>query len=155
MAEGSKVLRHILLGSLHRVVVNRTDVQGPDGIALSSELMEAAGLIEFEKVDLFNASTGARLAAAVLPACSAFGEVMVSGAAGQFASTGEQLTVSAWGWMKEKAVDRHQPRLVRVDALNRPMVDPARAVPQEGGQFPRQARDKPGRKRPKKRISSR
>lgn len=119
MAETGKSLRHVLLGTLQSVTVTRSELDGPDAISLDAELLEAAGFLEHEKVDLLDVTTGSRLAAPVTAAAARSGEVTVGGAIAQLVKPGDVVTLSSFGWMKEKQARKHAPRVVRVDAQNR------------------------------------
>ena len=125
MAETGKSLRHVLLGSLQSVTVTRAELDGPDGISLDAELLEAAGFLEHEKVELLDVTNGSRLAEPGRGAARGSGEVAASGAVAQLVRPGDVVTLSAFGWMKEKQAKKHAPLVVRVDAQNRPPMPTA------------------------------
>jgi aspartate 1-decarboxylase len=122
MADTGKSLRNVLLGTLQSAVVTRADLDGPDGVSLDSALLDAAGFVEHEKVDLVDLTNGSRLAAPVTAAARGSAEVAVGGAVAQLVRPGDLVTLSAFGWMKEKQVRKHAPRIIKVDAQNRPGV---------------------------------
>ena len=130
MAETGKSLRHVLLGTLESVTVTRAELDGPDGVSLDAELLEAAGFLEHEKVELLDVTNGSRLAAPVRGTTRGSGEVAVGGAVAQLVRPGDVVTLSAFGWMKEKQAKKHAPLVVRVDAQNRP-PRPAALVPEK------------------------
>lgn len=119
MAETSKSLRQVLLGTLPSLVVTRAALDAADGLVLDADLLDAAGFLEHEKVDLLDVTNGARLAAPVTAAPRASGEVAVSGAVAQLVRPGDLVTLSSFGWMKEKQAKKHQPQRVVTDAQNR------------------------------------
>ncbi|MDP3236715.1 MAG: aspartate 1-decarboxylase [Myxococcales bacterium] len=106
--------------------MTRAELDGPDGIWLDAELLEAAGFLEHEKIELLDVTNGSRLAAPVRGAARGSGEVAASGAVAQLVRPGDVVTLSAFGWMKEKQAKKHAPLVVRVDAQNRA---PRPAVP--------------------------
>lgn len=112
-------MRHVLLGTLQSVIVTRSELDGADGVFLDAELLEAAGFLEHEKLELLDVTNGSRLAAPVTGAARGSGEVGVGGAVAQLVRPGDVVTLSAFGWMKEKPARKHAPRVVRVDAQNR------------------------------------
>ncbi|MDP1916589.1 MAG: aspartate 1-decarboxylase [Myxococcales bacterium] len=130
MAETGKSLRHMLLGTLESITVTRAELDGPDGISLDAELLEAAGFLEHEKVELLDVTNGSRLSAPVRGAARGSGEMAASGAVAQLVRPGDVVTLSAFGWMKEKQAKKHAPLVVRVDAQNRPSR-PATPVPEK------------------------
>jgi aspartate 1-decarboxylase len=121
MPEPSKTLRHLLLGTIHRAVVTRADLDSAGSISIDEELMEAAGFLAHEKVDIYDVTNGARLATSVVPTRRGSGEVGISGAAAHLVRPGDLVIIASYGWMKEKAARRHHPRIVHVDQENRPL----------------------------------
>jgi aspartate 1-decarboxylase len=118
-----KALRLVLLGELHPAVVTTVDFDEVDGLRLDGELLDAAGFIEHEKVELYDISTGSRLSCQLRRGKDGSGEVALCGAAALLIKPGELLTIASFGWMKRKAASRHEPRMVRLDDENRLIPD--------------------------------
>jgi aspartate 1-decarboxylase len=116
----SKTLRQVLLGKVHRAVVTRADLDYVGSITIDEDLVEAAGFIANEKVDIYDITNGSRLATYVIPAARGSGEVGINGAAAHLVKPGDLVIIAAFGWMKEKAARKHVPRVVVVDSQNRP-----------------------------------
>lgn len=114
-----KALRLVLLGQIHPAVVSTADFDEVDGLRLDGALLEAAGFVEHEKVELYDGSTGTRLSCQLRRGKKP-GEVALCGAVALLIKPGARLTIASFGWMKEKAASRHQPLIVRVDDENRP-----------------------------------
>lgn len=114
-----KALRLVLLGEIHSAVVTTVDFDDVDGLRLDGELLEAAGFVEHEKVELYDLSTGSRLSCQLRRAKGGSGEVGLCGAAALLIKPGERVSIASFGWMKEKPALRHQPVVVRVDDDNR------------------------------------
>jgi aspartate 1-decarboxylase len=121
MAESSKTLRQVLLGKVHRATVTRADLDYVGSITIDEDLLEGAGLLANEKVDIYDITNGSRLATYVIPAARGSGEVGINGAAAHLVKPGDLVIIAAYGWMKEKAARRHQPRVLVVDRENRPV----------------------------------
>jgi aspartate 1-decarboxylase len=121
MADQAKTLRHLLVATVHRAVVTRVEVDALDAVVVDGELLDAAGLLENEKVELTNLTSGARLSLAVRRSEPHGAEVAVLGPAAHLMKPGDLVSVSAFGWFKDKAARKHQPTIVRVDELNRPV----------------------------------
>lgn len=120
MADSSKTLRHLLLGKIHRAQVTRADLDYVGSITIDEALVEAAGFLPNEKVDIYDVTNGARLATYVIPAARGSGEIGINGAAAHLVKPGDLVIIAAYGWMKEKAARSHRPRIVVVDQENRP-----------------------------------
>jgi aspartate 1-decarboxylase len=120
MAESSKTLRQMLLGKIHRAVVTRADVDYVGSITIDEELVDAAGFLPNEKVEIYNVTNGSRLSTYVIAAPRGSGEFGINGAAAHLVRKGDLVIVASYGWMKEKAALKHRPRIVHVDDENRP-----------------------------------
>lgn len=132
MAETQKTLRQLLLGKIHRAVVTRADLDYVGSITIDRDLIDAAGFLENEKVDIYDVTNGSRLATYVIPAERGSGEIGINGAAAHLVKPGDLVIIAAYGWMKEKSARKHQPKVVLVDDQNRPtnVVNEERNPPQ-------------------------
>lgn len=106
----------MLLGEIHPAVVTTVDFDEVDGLRLDPALIDAAGFVEHEKVELYDSGTGTRLSCALRAGKS--GEVGVCGATGTLIKPGARITIASYGWMKAKPASKHQPSIVRVDEEN-------------------------------------
>lgn len=113
------MLRHFLLGKIHRCTVTRADLHYVGSITLDPLLMEAAGFLENEKVDIYNVTNGSRLSTYVIPGTSGSGEVGINGAAAHLVRTGDLVIVASYGWMTEEEARSRRPAIVFVDEGNR------------------------------------
>ena len=113
------MLRHLLLGKLHRAKVTRADVDYVGSVTVDVRLMEAAGFLENEKVDIYDVTNGARISTYVIPGKRGSGEVGINGAAAHLVTKGDLVIIAAYGWMNEQEYAAHKPRVVHVDARNR------------------------------------
>lgn len=119
MSDPSKTLRQMLLGKVHRAVVTRADLDYVGSITIDQDLVEAAGFLPNEKVDIYDVTNGSRLSTYVIPAARGSGEVGINGAAAHLVRPGDLVIIASFGWMKEKAALKHRPHLVHVDGENR------------------------------------
>lgn len=117
MSHHVKALRLVLLGEIHPAVVTDVDFDEPDGLRLDSALIDAAGFVEHEKVELYELSTGSRLSCQLRTGKS--GEVALCGAAALLIKPGVRITIASFGWMKARPASKHQPFIVRLDDDNR------------------------------------
>jgi aspartate 1-decarboxylase len=117
MPLGVKALRLVLLGEINPAVVTDVDFDALDGLRLDGALIDAAGFVEHEKVEVYDLVTGARLSCQLRKGKS--GEVTLCGAAALLIKAGGRITIASFGWMKEKAASKHEPSIVRVDDENR------------------------------------
>jgi aspartate 1-decarboxylase len=113
------VLRHFLLGKIHRATVTRADLDYVGSITIDADLIEAAGLLENEKVDIYDVTNGARLSTYVIPGVRGSGEVGINGAAAHLVRKGDLVIIAAYGWMTAEEAAAHKPNVVHVDERNR------------------------------------
>lgn len=113
------MLRHFLLGKIHRATVTRADLDYVGSITLDPLLMEAAGFLENEKVDIYDVTNGSRLSTYVIPGAAGSGEVGINGAAAHLVRQGDLVIIAAYGWMTAEEAGISAPRVVFVDERNR------------------------------------
>lgn len=114
-----KTLRQMLLGKIHRAIVTRADLDYVGSISIDEDLIDAAGFLHNEKVDIYDVTNGSRLATYVIPAPRGSGEIGINGAAAHLVRPGDLVIIAAYGWMKEKQARKHRPRVVLMDDQNR------------------------------------
>ena len=88
------MLRHFLLGKIHRATVTRADLGYVGSITLDPLLIEAAGFMENEKVDIYDVTNGSRLSTYVIPGVPGSGEGGINGYYGRDADW--HTGYSAW-----------------------------------------------------------
>ena len=111
-------MRTLLKSKLHRVTVTRTELHYEGSCAVDEALLEAADLVQYERVDIYNVNTGQRFTTYVVKAPRGSGTICVMGAAARLASVGDRLIVAAYATFDEPLVAGHAPRIVRVDEKN-------------------------------------
>jgi aspartate 1-decarboxylase len=112
------VLRHFLLGKVHRAKVTRADLDYVGSITIDLDLIEAAGFLENEKVDIYDVTNGSRLSTYIIPGVRGSGEVGINGAAAHLVQKGDLVIIAAYGWMSEAEAASHRPNVVHVDERN-------------------------------------
>lgn len=113
------MLRHFLLGKVHRAKVTRADLDYVGSITIDLDLIEAAGFLENEKVDIYDVTNGSRLSTYVIPGVRGSGEVGINGAAAHLVQKGDLVIIAAYGWMSAAEAASHRPNVVHVDEKNR------------------------------------
>ena len=113
------MLRHFLLGKIHRATVTRADLHYVGSITIDRDLMEAAGFLENEKIDIYDVTSGSRLATYVIPGERGKGEIGINGAAAHLVKPGDLVILAAYGWLEATELATHRPRVVHVDGRNR------------------------------------
>lgn len=115
----------LLKSKLHRATVTGADLDYEGSIAIGPELIRAAGLLPWERVDIYNVTTGARFSTYVIPGRER-GEILVNGAAARLVQKGDHVIVAAYAEFDADEARRHRPIVVLLDAENRPIAAPER-----------------------------
>jgi aspartate 1-decarboxylase len=113
------MLRHFLLGKIHRAVVTRAELDYVGSITIDPLLIEAAGFLENEKVDIYDVTNGARISTYVIPGTPGSGEIGINGAAAHLVNKGDLVIIANYGWMTEEEAESAHPKVVFVDERNR------------------------------------
>lgn len=113
------MMRHFLLGKIHRAVVTRADLDYVGSITIDPLLIEAAGFLENEKVDIYDVTNGARISTYVIPGIPGSGEVGINGAAAHLVNKGDLVIIANYGWMTVEESETNAPKVVFVDERNR------------------------------------
>jgi len=111
-------MRTFLSGKIHRATVTGADLEYEGSITLDVDLMEAAGMMVYEKVQVLDVTNGARLETYVIPGVRGSGEVCINGAAAHLVHEGDIVIVLAYLTLTQEEIRTHAPRLVQVDAEN-------------------------------------
>ena len=109
----------MLKGKIHRARLTGADINYEGSIEIDSSLMQAAGIIPFEQVDIWNITNGERFSTYALSAPRGTGTVAVNGAAARKVQPGDEVIITAFGWMSEKQAQDWKPHVVFVDRENR------------------------------------
>ena len=111
----------LLKGKIHRAAVTQCDLNYEGSISVDSTLMERAGILPNEQVDVLNINNGQRFTTYAIPAPAGSGTIGVNGAAARLAQKGDLVIIVAYARMEEAEARSFQPRVVMVDAANRPL----------------------------------
>jgi aspartate 1-decarboxylase len=108
--------RTMLKSKIHRAVVTDADLNYEGSISIDPKLCEAADLVEFEKVDVYNCDNGNRFHTYVI--WGKAGEICINGAAAHLAQPGQKVIIASFVEVKESKIDEFRPKLVLVNEGN-------------------------------------
>jgi aspartate 1-decarboxylase len=109
--------RTLLKSKVHRATVTDANLNYTGSISLGPEFLEAADLLEFERVDIYNCNNGERFHTYVI--LGQPGEVCLNGAAARKVQPGDIVIIASYAEYDEDEARAHRPRLIYVDAANR------------------------------------
>src|ERR1700722_10482404 len=129
------MLREMLKSKIHRATVTQSDLNYVGSLTIAADLMEAAGLLPNEKIDLVNINNGARLSTYVIEGPSGSGVIGINGAAARLAHIGDLVIIISYASVTDEEAASMRPRIVFVDKDNRITAlgdDAAYSVPETG-----------------------
>lgn len=103
---------------LHRLHVTEADLYYEGSITVDQELLDTAGILPYEKVQVVNVNNGARLETYTIPGEEGERTVCLNGPAARLAAPGDEVIVIAYADLTPSEAQQHHPRVVHVDENN-------------------------------------
>ncbi|QEG38402.1 aspartate 1-decarboxylase [Roseimaritima ulvae] len=111
--------KKLLSAKIHRLTVTGADVAYEGSFTLPPELMEAANIVSYESLHVWNVTRGTRLETYAIRGQTGSSDVCANGAAAHLIFPGDQVIVATYAFVADADVPEHQPRLIFVDQQNR------------------------------------
>ncbi|MDF0516672.1 aspartate 1-decarboxylase [Bradyrhizobium yuanmingense] len=109
----------LMKGRIHRASVTEADLHYEGSVSIDRALLDAAGIVINERIELYNIETGARFVTYVVEAPRGSGVISLNGAAARLALPGDKVTIVAYASFDEEEAKTFKPRIVLVDRENR------------------------------------
>ena len=116
-------LRWMLSSKIHRATVTGADLSYVGSITIDRDLMDAAGLVEWEGVHVLDITNGNRLETYVIEGPRGSGEICINGAAAHLINPGDLVIILAYSNIEESMIQGHQPKVAHVDDKNQQVHD--------------------------------
>ncbi len=113
------MLINLFKSKIHRVKVTQAELNYVGSITIDEDLLDAAGIIENEKVQIVNNNNGERLETYVIKGERGSGVICLNGAAARKAQVGDILIIIAYAWISPEEAKNHQPKIIFTDENNR------------------------------------
>ncbi len=113
------MLRAFLRSKIHRATVTHVDIEYEGSLSLDEDLMTAAGLWPFERIDVWNVSNGERFSTYIIRGEKGSRQVGVYGAAGRKVKVGDIIIIAAYAYLEDGEVEFFTPKLVLMGEENR------------------------------------
>ena len=114
---------------IHRATVTHADLAYEGSVTVDADLLDAAGILPFEAVHIWNVTRGTRLTTYALEGPRGSGAVCVNGAAAHQNQPGDLVILATFAEMTPEEARRHVPTVVRVDERNRKLDDTSPELP--------------------------
>jgi len=112
------MLRTMLQAKLHRVRVTKSELHYEGSCAIDDDLLDAAGIMEYQQIDIYNVTNGERFTTYAIRAQRGSRTISVNGAAAHKAQPGDILIIAAFATYSEIELHKYHPHLVYVDEFN-------------------------------------
>ena len=110
---------NMLKAKIHRATVTQVELHYEGSCAIDEALLEAAGILEYEQIHIYNINNGERFVTYAIRAERDSGVISINGAAAHKASPGDLVIIAAYGAMDAAAAASYSPSLVYPDGNNR------------------------------------
>jgi aspartate 1-decarboxylase len=106
-------------GKIHRATITQANLNYVGSITIDEDLMEGAGFLEGEKVQIVNNNNGERIETYVIKGKRGSGEICLNGAAARKAAVGDIVIIIAYALMTPEEAGTFKPKVVFVDNQNK------------------------------------
>lgn len=113
------MFRTMMNGKIHRATVTEANLNYVGSITIDEDLLDAAGMLPNEKVQIVNNNNGARLETYIIPGERGSGVVCLNGAAARLVQPGDTVIVISYVLVAEENVKDHKPKVLIMDKENR------------------------------------
>ena len=111
--------RRMFLSKIHRATVTQADLDYEGSITIDLDLLEAAGILEHEEVQIWDVTRGSRLATYAIAGPRGSGVICINGAAAHLVDPGDVVILATFGELDDAEARTHLPTVVFVDGDNR------------------------------------
>lgn len=112
------MLSTMLKGKLHMAAVTQAELWYDGSCAIDADLVELAGLREFEQIDIYNVNNGERFTTYIILAEPGSGTISMNGAAARRVQVGDRVIIATFGQYTQAELENYKPRLVYLNESN-------------------------------------
>jgi len=113
------MIRSVLRSKIHRACVTGADLNYEGSITIDQSLLDASGIVKYEKVHVLNIANGERAETYVIPGDRGKGDIILNGALARLAQVGDPVIILSYGLIEEGEIHTVKPVVVFVDENNR------------------------------------
>lgn len=108
----------MLKSKIHQAVITQCDLHYEGSITIAEDLLEEAGILPYEQVDVLNINNGSRFTTYAITGKRGSGIIGVNGAAARLAQAGDVVIICAYGRMDEAEAKSHKPTVLLMNMDN-------------------------------------
>ena len=111
--------REMLKSKIHRATVTQAELYYEGSITVDKDLLEAADILPYEKVQVLNFNNGSRLDTYTIEGESGSGIICLNGPAARFSSVGDEVIIVSYFHLPDENAKKHKPKVILVDKKNK------------------------------------
>lgn len=111
--------RTLLKSKIHRATVTEANVEYEGSVTIDRDLLDAADMLPYERVDIWNCTNGNRLTTYAIEGERGGGQICINGAAAHLMKPGDLVIIASWAEVAEEEARRFESKRVFVDSQNR------------------------------------
>ena len=108
----------VLKAKLHQACVTHSELEYDGSCAIDGNLLDKAGIHEYQQIDIYNINNGERFTTYAIRARENSRIISVNGAAAHKASPGDRVIICSYGVINENEISKYKPTLVYLDQDN-------------------------------------
>lgn len=108
----------MLKSKIHRALITQAELNYVGSVTIDEDLMDAAGLFEYEHVHIVNVNSGSRIETYVIAGERGSGVICLNGAAARAGQKGDPVIIMSYASMTPEEIKTHRPKVVFVDDKN-------------------------------------
>lgn len=112
------MLRVILKSKVHNARVTQANIRYEGSITIDRDIMRAANLVAFERVQVSSLSSGARLETYVIEGAAGTGVIGLNGAAAKLVKKNEVIHIMSYAWMDDAVTKKFKPLVIHLNDKN-------------------------------------
>lgn len=111
--------REMLKSKIHRVTVTQAELYYEGSITVDKDLLQAADILPYEKVQVLNFNNGSRLDTYAIEGDAGSGTICLNGPAARFSSVGDEIIIVSYFHLPDEEARKYKPKIVLVDKKNK------------------------------------
>ena len=122
------MLRVMLKSKIHRATITEANLAYEGSLTIDADLMQAADILPYEMVHIFNISNGERFQTYAIEGQPGSGVMCLNGAAARRGTPGDLIIIATFATYDDAVLEKHHPQIILVDAHNRPREASAKTL---------------------------
>lgn len=112
--------RILLKSKIHRARVTEANLDYEGSCTIDRDLLQAADILPYEQIKIYNVHNGARFDTYAMAGPTGSGVICLNGAAARMGAKGDLIIITSYANYDDSEVSGHQPKIILVDADNKP-----------------------------------